>query len=475
MVVPVGSTGGGRGEQLTLLADVANARLGGVPDWVHERTYSWRMGRRMTPGARESNGLRFVDLFAGAGGISEGFRQAGMLPVLGSDVDPDACATYAANFPEAAAICGDVRDRDVKAKILELGRGVDIVAGGPPCQAFSQVRNHARIIEDPRNSLYRHFVGVVEALEPKAFIMENVPGMAQLGVLEQVVEDLTCGGRYAVRPTLVDAADFGVPQTRKRIVFLGVHRDLNLEPPSLEGTGATGSLSLARLPDGRRYRVVAKDAGAELRERLMDPWDEGLVSIEQAVGDLAFLTAGLRADAVGIENLGQPGSAYQKAMRDDLSGTVTAVSVPRINQDTVLRLHAIPPGGNHLDLPEDLTGRYLTGAKWGQDNGTGRLSRKHFYAYRRLHPDMWSWTLNTKADSVYHWAAERALSVREFARIQSFPDRFAVATDPRAGTLPGRIDGGAGHSRYRQIGNAVPPLLARAIAGAVRRALSAAE
>lgn len=433
------------------------------------------MGRRMTPRIRGSNELRFVDLFAGAGGISEGFRQAGMLPVLGSDVDPDACATYAANFPEATAICGDIRDRDVKAKILELGRGVDIVAGGPPCQAFSQVRNHARIIEDPRNSLYRQFVGVVDALEPKAFVMENVPGMAQLGVLDQVVEDLTCGGRYTVRPALIDAADFGVPQTRKRIVFLGVHRDLRLEPPSLEGTGATVSLSLARLPDGRRYRVAAKDAGDELRERLMDLWDDGLVSVEQAIGDLAFLTSGLRADVADLASLGQPDSAYQKAMRDGLSGTVTAVSVPRINQDTVLRLRAIPPGGNHLDLPEDLTGRYLTGAKWGQDNGTGRLSRKHFYAYRRLHPAMWSWTLNTKADSVYHWAAERALSVREFARIQSFPDRFTVVTDPRAGTLPGRIEGGAGHSRYRQIGNAVPPLLARAIAGAVRQVLSAAE
>ena len=475
MVVPVGSAGGGRGEQLALLVVAANARSLTVPDWLHQPTYSWRMGRRMTPRIRGSNELRFVDLFAGAGGISEGFRQAGMLPVLGSDVDPDACATYAANFPEATAICGDIRDRDVKAKILELGRGVDIVAGGPPCQAFSQVRNHARIIEDPRNSLYRQFVGVVDALEPKAFVMENVPGMAQLGVLDQVVEDLTCGGRYTVRPALIDAADFGVPQTRKRIVFLGVHRDLRLEPPSLEGTGATVSLSLARLPDGRRYRVAAKDAGDELRERLMDLWDDGLVSVEQAIGDLAFLTSGLRADVADLASLGQPDSAYQKAMRDGLSGTVTAVSVPRINQDTVLRLRAIPPGGNHLDLPEDLTGRYLTGAKWGQDNGTGRLSRKHFYAYRRLHPAMWSWTLNTKADSVYHWAAERALSVREFARIQSFPDRFTVVTDPRAGTLPGRIEGGAGHSRYRQIGNAVPPLLARAIAGAVRQVLSAAE
>jgi DNA (cytosine-5)-methyltransferase 1 len=113
----------------------------------------------------------------------------------------------------------------------------------------------------------------------------------------------------------------------------------------------------------------------------------------------------------------------------------------------------------------------LTGARWGPDAGNGRLSRRHYYAYRRLHPRFWCWTLNTKADSVYHYRAPRALSVREFARIQSFPDRFAFTTDPRRGNLHGRIDGGAAHSRYRQVGNAVPPLLARAIAEAVREAL----
>ncbi|MGI8808225.1 MAG: DNA cytosine methyltransferase [Acidimicrobiales bacterium] len=429
------------------------------------------MGRRLSPPARGGNELRFVDLFAGAGGISEGFRQAGLRPILGSDVDPDACATYAANFPEAAAVCGDVRADEVRSRILELGRGADIVAGGPPCQAFSQVRNHARIIEDPRNSLYREFVGVVESLEPRAFVMENVPGMAQLGVVGQVVDDLNCAGRYDVSPTLVDAADFGVPQTRKRIVFIGIHRDLRIDPPMLEGTAATAGLSLARRRGSRRYRVAARASHEELAQRLGDPWDDGVVSVDQAIGDLAFLTAGHRAATVDVARLPQPASAYQKAIRDDVSPTVTAVGVPRINHDTVLRLRSIPPGGNHLDLPEELRGRYLTGARWGQDNGSGRLSRKHFYAYRRLHPDMWSWTLNTKADSVYHWAAERALSVREFARIQSFPDRFVIVTDPRTGVLPGRIDGGAGHSRYRQIGNAVPPLLARALAGALRQAL----
>lgn len=453
------------GSQLAVTT-AANPRSGLVRDWHHAPTYSWLMGRHA---GRQPSGraMRFIDLFAGAGGISEGFRQAGLVPLLGSDVDPDACATYAANFPEAGVVSGEVRDLAVRAKILEIGVGADLVAGGPPCQAFSQVRNHARIIDDPRNGLYREFVAIVGALRPQAFVMENVPGMAQMRVLEQVVEDLSRGGEYTVRPSVVDAADFGVPQTRKRIMFVGLHRDLGIEPPVLSGNGASSALALARSPYGRCYTVAARRSAQELSVRLADPWDSGLVSVGQAIGDLEWLPAGHRADSVGTGLTGEPMSAYQKEMRDEGATELTGVSVPRIKRDTVLRLAAIPPGGNHLELPGDLTNRFITGERWGQDNGSGKLSRKHFYAYRRLHPSMWSWTLNTKADSVYHYSSERALSVREFARLQSFPDRFVVVTDPRRGRLPGRIDGGATHSRYRQIGNAVPPLLARAVAQAL--------
>lgn len=432
--------------------------------------YSWLM-KREVDGSRAESALRFIDLFAGAGGISEGFRQAGLRALLGSDIDPDACATYAENFPEAAVICGDLSDRAVRTKVFDIGDGADIVAGGPPCQAFSQMRNHSRLIDDPRNRLYREFVSVVSSLEPRAFVMENVPGMAQMRVTEQVLEDLGCRGRYVVAPCVVDAADFGVPQTRKRIVFIGLHRDLGVEPPRLQGTAASASLALSRPSRSRRYSVTARNGDAELARRLADPWDSELVSVEQAIGDFRWLHAGHRLDMVEAVQLGEPLSAYQKEMRDDAADVVTGVSVPRINRDTVLRLAAVPPGGNHLDLPDDLLNRFLSGERWGQENGTGNLSRKHFYAYRRLHPEIWSWTLNTKADSVYHYSSDRALSVREFARIQSFPDRFVVTTDPRRGPLPGRIDGGAAHSRYRQVGNAVPPRLARAIAEAVALAL----
>ena len=123
-------------------------------------------------------------------------------------------------------------------------------------------------------------------------------------------------------------------------------------------------------------------------------------------------------------------------MRTGLRDAVLNTSVPRINTDTVLRLKEIPEGGNHRDLREGLLERYLSGARWGPDAGNGRLSRRHYYAYRRLHPNFWCWTLNTKADSVYHYRELRALSVREFARIQSFPDRFVLTTDPRREGLP---------------------------------------
>ena len=130
------------------------------------------------------------------------------------------------------------------------------------------------------------------------------------------------------------------------------------------------------------------------------------------------------------------------------------VDVPSIREDTVRRLMAIPQGGNFRDLPPDLCGRYLNGAKWGPEIGKPTLSRKYYFAYRKLHPNYFSWTLNTKTDCVYHYATPRALSVREFARLHSFDDTYHFLSGDR-------------HSRYQQIGNAVPPLLAHEIAMAL--------
>jgi DNA (cytosine-5)-methyltransferase 1 len=432
-------------------------------------------------GDRElSLALSVADLFCGAGGLSVGFRSAGFRVAAGSDHDPDAIATYAANFPEAAALCGDIRHPNLQERLREAVAGADVLVGGPPCQAFSQVRNHARLIDDPRNSLYREFVATVASARPDAFVMENVPGMAQMGVQDQVRTDLELDGEYDVLPQLVDAADFGVPQTRKRLLFVGVRRSLGTSPPVLSGTGATAAVQLVRFANARgraRYAVAGRPdlIGEALALALVDPDDLAVVSAGQAIGDLAGLEPGRRDERISGSALPPPASAYQRLMRAAGGSVVSNVSVPRSQRDTVLRLEGIPAGGNHRDLAEHLRARYLTGDKWGPSNGSGQLGRAHFYAYRRLHPDIWAWTLNTKGDAAYHYAVPRPLSVREFARLQSFPDRFVVTTDPRRGDLPGRISGGGAHSRYRQIGNAVPPLLAAAVGAALRETLLAAR
>lgn len=409
-----------------------------------------------------------VDLFCGAGGLSEGFRQAGFIIAAGSDNDPDAMASYAANFPEAQAITGDIRHAQIKEQILEAARHASVLIGGPPCQAFSQVRNHSRVIEDPRNALYREFVDVLRQTLPPVFVVENVTGMDQMGVRAQITDDLSLEGEYAVLPQVVDAADFGVPQTRKRLFFVGVRTSSGMVPPVLMGSEATQAITLARFTGSRRprYQIVVQEHIRSMRvgKALADPADASVVSAANAISDLIELPVGNRLDVLPWSELLEPQSAYQRMMREGAGEMLANVQVPRLNPDTRLRLLGIPQGGNYRDLREELQSRYITGHRWGQDNGTGKLSRKHFYAYRRLHPGMWAWTLNTKADSVYHYSAPRALSVREFARIQSFPDRFVFTTDPRPGMIEGRHDGGPAHSRYRQAGNAVPPLLAKAVA-----------
>lgn len=416
-----------------------------------------------------------IDLFAGAGGIAEGFRQAGFESIAASDIDPDACATFSKNFPGAVVVHGDIRSPSTKAALLEAGSRADVVVGGPPCQAFSQVRNHSRLIDDPRNSLYKEFLDIVGRVLPSAFLMENVTGIDQMGFREQIATDLELSGEYTVRPQVIDAADVGVPQTRQRLVFVGVRRRLGIAVPLVPHTGITQAVALTRAMRRGKFRYdlsIADDLFlSQLAAALDDPEDLTAVTAAQAISDLAGLPSGNRDDVLAYDAIGEPSSAYQRFMRDGCGEDLHNVQVPRLRADTATRLRAIPPGGNHRDLPEELTQRNVSGEKWGPENGSGLLSRRHYYAYRRLHPEIWSWTLNTKADSVYHYKALRSLSVREFARLHSFPDRFVFTTDPRAGDLIGRYDGGPAHSRYRQVGNAVPPLLARACAAALKQAV----
>lgn len=425
-----------------------------------------------------------VDLFAGAGGLSEGLRQAGGNVVVASDFDESAGGTYVDNHRDTDTkfVLGDLTKRSVKRKILEAigDRQIDIVAGGPPCQAFSQMRNHDRKVEDPRNRLYRDFLKMVEKIKPRAFIMENVVGLRNLdggAVGERIVKELSLRGSYRITTGIVDAADFGVPQTRRRVVIIGIRSDLNVEAQLPQPRGVAEQLQLVRhngvgpvhytLPvEAPSGQLALLDARAAIAVRLADARNLEYVTVKQALSDLENLQPAdrlvRRPSDEPTPYPGPPESAYQRLMRARSDNDVFNADVPFIRDDTLARLAAIPPGGNFRDIPPELTARYLTGKKWGPDIGKANLSRRHYYAYRKLHPDYVSWTLNTKADCVYHYSKPRALSVREFARLHSFPDHYSFLHGDR-------------HSRYRQIGNAVPPLLGKALAAAIAKALTESD
>jgi DNA (cytosine-5)-methyltransferase 1 len=367
--------------------------------------------RLAVPVARRYSSL---DLFCGAGGLSEGFRQAGFNTVAANDADTWAGATYRANhgLHGTKFVLGDITSAAVKEELLHHIQGVaiDVIAGGPPCRAFSQVRNHARIIEDARNSLYRQFVGMLAIVRPRMFVMENVPGLENLAggmVRRQIIEDLALDGEYRVHSRVIDAACFGVPQNRLRVVFIGVSSDLGSPPPFPAGAFGLELPRLDRIPGkaGFQYRHATSAPGSPALEWLMDPDCTELVTVEQAIGDLVHLRPNQRLvrkpsdGAVAYE--ADASSAYQRNRRLGSSALFNA-DVPSIRDDTVARLNAIPQGGNFRDLPAELSARYLNGTKWGPELGRDSLSRKYFFAYRKLHPKHFSWTLNTKADCVYH-------------------------------------------------------------------------
>lgn len=405
-----------------------------------------------------------VDLFCGAGGFSEGLRQAGWHTVAANDFDAWAGATFDANHARHGThfVLGDIKKRSVQEELLGATQGhdVDLVVGGPPCQAFSQVRNHQRVIDDPRNLLYRHYVAMIAKIKPRVFVMENVPGLANLGggaVRAQIIEDLALDGEYRVASRVVDAAMFGVPQTRLRVLFVGVRRDVGIAPgfpaSSIGNLPILERLEDSRTKSGWAYRHLRTLLSEPAFQALQDPNDLRLITVEQAIGDLAHLRPSpalvRRPSNDPVAYGSDAASAYQRARRAGSAALYNA-DVPSIREDTVARLSAIPPGGNFRDLPEALSARYLSGKKWGPELGRDNLSRKYFFAYRKLHADHVSWTLNTKADCVFHYGYPRALTVREFARLHSFDDTYRFLFGDR-------------HSRYRQVGNAVPPLLARAI------------
>jgi DNA (cytosine-5)-methyltransferase 1 len=358
-----------------------------------------------------------IDLFCGAGGLSEGLRQAGFAIVAGNDIDAFAGATFAATHREAKFISGSIRDLSaddfLRATGLQKGE-LDCLAGGPPCQGYS-VYNHQRGMHDERSHLFREYLRIVEGLLPKWLVMENVTGIMSAGegeAFQAVLAGIKSLG-YSVEARILRAEEYGIPQERRRVVFIGNRLGLPVVWPSkTHGEGL------------RPFTTIA-DALSDL-PRLENGEDRGV---------LAYRV--------------KPQSDYQAELRHG-SKEVHNHSAPRLGKMNIDRMQFIPQGGSWRDIPFDLLPAGMKRAKRSD----------HTKRYGRMRWEGLSCTVLTKCD--IHWGAyihpeqDRSITVREAARIQSFPDWFHFE-GPRT-------------EQFVQVGNAVPPMLGRKIGEAILEA-----
>lgn len=366
------------------------------------------------------NELTCSELFCGAGGLSEGFQRAGFRIVSAVDFDEHAAATMRATHPDTNVYHQRIeeisREHLLRGTGLKRG-GLDVLSGGPPCQAFS-VYNHQRGFHDERSGLFRQYLRIVEELQPKFIVMENVAGILSLDEGRAVLEIHKRLGSlgYRVEHRVLKAEDYGVPQERRRVFFMGNRLGLPIRWP--EVTHGT------------------------------EPGLKPFVNVWDAIGDLPPLKILENAD--GRVYRTEPKSEYQKAMR----GKVNVVSnheAPALAPINLERLKHIPPGGSWRDIPIRLLPAGMKRAKRSD----------HTKRYGRLEKTGLASTILTKCD--IHWGAyihptqDRSLTVREAARLQSFPDNFKFC--------------GPRFEQFRQVGNAVPPILAQAVAKIVMATL----
>ncbi len=373
-----------------------------------------------------------IDLFAGAGGLTEGFRQAGFECLYSNDFNENAVATFKLNHPETKASCGPIEEQDPKAvrKALGLKKGeLDCMVGGPPCQGFS-IYAPDRILEDPRNSMFRHYLRFVDEFAPQTILIENVPGMLSLGggrVVETILKELESRG-YKTSCRVLLAAHFGTPQVRWRLIFLASRIGTLLHPDPTHFYEARANFT----------------GGATLTTRLQ-PFDamtlKSAVNLRDAISDLPLIGAGKGEDVSTYQGV-RAVSPYAKEMRNDSPALFNHVA-NNLSSINLERLKHIPQGGAWTDIPFDLLPSGMQKAKRGD----------HTKRYGRLSWDSLACTMLTKCDphwgAVFHPDQQRAFSVRETARIQSFPDSYRFL--------------GNKASQFEQVGNAVPVLLARAI------------
>lgn len=370
-----------------------------------------------------------LDLFCGAGGMSLGFQNAGCEILGGIDINIHAIKTYKKNFPNCSIKLEPQDIRNVSPEAIGLNPGeVNIIIGGPPCQVYSivgesKLKSLGRNLEkDERNFLYKSLVKFVGYFQPFFFVMENVDRLRKKELFSTIMKDLENGydrnyPGYKVQYKVLNAADYGVPQLRKRLFIVGTRRDLTLE-------------FIFPSPNCDKY-----------------------VSVGEAIADLLPLTPpylpSLRSKTVFQVDVPKPyrclpQTEYQQKMREQISKK----DGPDMVLNHICRSHnaldlicfaMLSPGGKYLDLPEQMR-RY----RWDIFNDK----------YKRLPWDKPAWTLTAHMQkdclAYIHPQQTRSISVREAARLQSFPDHF-VFDAPMT-------------KMFELIGNSVPPLLAEAIA-----------
>lgn len=336
------------------------------------------------------------DLFCGAGGLSLGAHLAGINIVVAIDNDRHALETYSHNFPTVHTILADVHAIN---SLPPNSSDNSIVFGGPPCQGFSTSNQRTRSKSNPKNWFFEDFLNVVHKINPTWVVFENVKGLLETErgyFLNAITDGLTSLG-YTTSYKILNAIDFGVPQSRSRLFVVANNKQFNFEFP---------------LPTTKKAITVA-----------------------EAISDLPDLVNG--ANTCKLRYKAQPASEYAHILRNGACDCVNNL-VTKNSDYIVKRYGYIPQGSNWESIPTHLMNNYAD------------RSRCHTGIYRRLKNDEPSVVIgNYRKNMLIHPTSDRGLSVREAARLQSFPDWF-------------EFKGSIGFQQ-QQVGNAVPPLLAKAV------------
>lgn len=396
-----------------------------------------------------SKELLAIDLFAGAGGLSYGLEMAGFTVVFANEICREYSETLQQNHPESLVSVNDIRNVNAKKvrKQLGLAKGdLTLLAGGPPCQGFS-INAPIRSTEDERNHLFLEYLRFVAEFEPQIVMIENVPGMISFNggeTVKAILESLKAYG-YCATVKILYAPHYGVPQMRWRTVFLATRSQF--DPLALFPAPSHSAMGRSNFTSRLDGRSLLLPSSIHLEGKLLPE-----TTVGDAISDLPPIKN--RGGSNELQYRSQPKSVFQDEMRGGQRVLWNHVCAG-LGPANLARLPHIPPGGSWRDIPFDLL---PTGMKKARRSD-------HTRRYGRLHPDGIASTILTKCDP--HWGTfihptqERIISVREAARLQTFPDRVRIF-----GSL---VD------QYKQVGNAVPPLLSKAIGLQIRKCLESRD